>query len=325
MNYPQILIITLLFISVLIPSTANAQFHKHDGIPEHFHGTKGYYQMVFKAGVKTQTPPRWHYHTDGGDGEPVLDNIKPSPPSTPTPTRSESTPQPSQREESENAPTPTPTRSEPIPQPSQTTPEPSAPIKIPVADPKRILATEWMLRDLGRSVPQWIEIWNNNSVAIDLKGWSFEYATRKFRNAPYKIHKVVLTEFNLPANEAIIFATHKARESTIPPGKVYLLNIGYVLKQGWRLTTANGTVVHAIGEAFTEEKDQRPREGTLRGTWRDQIRVSYQHYKSSVPEMQLRYGHKNDIGSPTHYESIRNAPPQLRPKRIRTWATLKQL
>ena len=317
----KLILIAAFFTTVFIIRLAYAHDRDHLGVNNrHYHGAEPFYQMVFAAGTNPTQPLRWHHHADDKENTPIFSDpsltvpeSNPSPP-TPTPTSTVTVENPT-TESTPVGETPASGTETQVPPPVQ--------IEMPIADPTRVLATEWMLRDLGWRVPQWIEFWNANPVAIDLTGWTFEYATRKFANHPYIIHKVVLTEFSLPADEGMIFASYTATETTIPPEKVYSLNIDYVLKRGWRLTTADGTVVHAIGEAFTGKKNQRPPEGTLRGTWRDQIRVSYQHYKSGDPETPFLYGHKNDIGSPTYYDPVRAVPSLSKPKRITLWGKLK--
>ena len=169
----------------------------------------------------------------------------------------------------------------------------------PIADPKRVLATEWILVDNGRSVPQWIEIWNNNPVEIDLTGWKFHHVS--FENFKTKEKIVTLTEFSIPAGEAVILASHATQKKTVAPEQVYNLDIGYVLKKGWKLTTADGIVVHAIGEIFTGIERTRPQYGRIEGSWRAPSRISHKNYPSDAPETPHYYGHAGDQAHPAHH------------------------
>lgn len=190
------------------------------------------------------------------------------------------------------------------------------------ADPKRVLATEWILVDHGRSVPQWIEIWNNNPVEIDLTGWKFHYVS--FENFKTKEKIVTLTEFSIPAGEAVILASHATEKKTVTPEKIYNLNIGYVLKTGWKLTTADGIVVHAIGETFTGIERTRPQAGTIEGNFRTPSRISHKNYPSNDPETPHYYGHTGDQAHPAHHAPVRAAPSLSRPKQITVWGHLKR-
>ena len=189
------------------------------------------------------------------------------------------------------------------------------------ADPKQVFATEWILLDLGRSVPQWIEFYNANPIEINLKGWKFHYAVTQNFKTHLKI--ITLTDFLIPAGEAAILATAATKQSTVDPEKVYNLDIGYVLKSGWKLTDADGTIIHAIGEKFTGIARTKPPYGTFEGAkWRDVKRVSHKNYPSGEPTTASYYGHRDDITHPGHHEPVQAAPSSLR--RITMWGKLKQ-
>lgn len=183
------------------------------------------------------------------------------------------------------------------------------------------LATEWILLDHGTSVPQWIEFYNPNATEIDLNGWQFHYAAR--RHWKIEIDTITLTDFTIPAQEAVIFATHATRISTVDPEKVYILNTGYALKTGWKLTDADENVVHAIGELFTGLERTRPAPGTFEGKkWKDLRRISHKNYRSGEPEEPDYYGRSGDISHPGYHTPVRAAPST--PKRITLWGRLKQ-
>ena len=211
----------------------------------------------------------------------------------------------------------------------------------PVLQPIRV--TEYMVRDwskggawIGNSnLPQWIELHNPNATAVNLKGWTFQYATRFFANQPYTIHTLTLAApegasedvlengFSIPGGGVAILSTQQLREekfSGIEATQVYNLNIENVLKRGWVLTDANGKEVQRIGrDAFSALRDPvapRHQEGA---------RVSYQVYLSESPSESYYYGDSRDIGSPGFYEQAApSAPSAVRPKRIGTWAALKR-
>ena len=331
--------------------------HTHDGIPSHSHAKRPYYTMVFSPGVKTQTPPRWHDHTDRdeegcpNDPPPSNNNNAPPPPggtpnggTTPTGTTSGGGGSGGGSGGTSNGgTTPTGTTSggggggggggtsggtpdgtggsaTPL---TTVTPQPEpTPTPEPIADPKRVLATEWILVDNGRSVPQWIEIWNNNPVEIDLTGWKFHHVS--FENFKTKEKIVTLTEFSIPAGEAVILASHATEKKTVAPEQVYNLDIGYVLKKGWKLTTADGIVVHAIGEIFTGIERTRPQYGRIEGSWRAPSRISHKNYPSDAPETPHYYGHAGDQAHPAHHAPVRSAPSLSRPKQITVWGDLKK-
>ena len=211
----------------------------------------------------------------------------------------------------------------------------------PPMQPLRV--TEYMVRDwskggvwIGNSnLPQWIELYNPNAEAVNLKGYTFQYATRQFANYPYTIHTLTLAApegasedaledgFSIPGDGVAILSTQQLREgkfSGIETTQVYNLNIENVLKRGWVLTDAEGKEVQRIGrEAFSALRDPvAPRH-------QDGARVSYQVYRSESPSESYYYGHSGDIGSPGFYKQPAPAAPSLvRRKRVGTWAALKK-
>ena len=202
----------------------------------------------------------------------------------------------------------------------------------PLMQPLRV--TEYMVRDwskggvIGNSnLPQWIELYNPNIEAVNLKGWTFQYATRRFRNQPYKVHTLTLaaTEdgFSIPGGGVAILATQRlpARKfSGIEATQVYNLNIENVLKRGWVLTDADDKEVQRLGrDAFSALWDP------VAPPHQDGARVSHHVYLSESPSESYYYGDSGDIGSPGFYEQPAPAAPSLvRQKRIGTWAALKK-
>ena len=214
-----------------------------------------------------------------------------------------------------------------VPQSKPATVDDKAPQKIdtvPVADLKFVYETEWMLKDLGLSAPQWIEIYNSNSVDVNIKGWTFEYTI--WRNLKRHVESKILSDFKIPARSAIILATRaiRANRSDVDKDKVYVLDIGYHLKGGWKITAADGTLISQHPVQFGVGKNNIP--GAWQGTvnWREQIRTSFEYRKSAtVPN--AYYGHSRDVGSPGFYESPAPAAPSLRKlKRVTMWSKLKQ-
>ena len=200
----------------------------------------------------------------------------------------------------------------------------------PLMQPIRV--TEYMVRDWSRGVyggnlPQWIELQNPNVEAVNLKGYTFQYAIRRFANSPYTIHTLTLaaTEdgFSIPGGGVVILATQRLparRFSGIEVTQVYNLNIENVLKRGWVLTDADGKEVQRLGrDAFSALRDPvAPRH-------QDGARVSYQVYRSESPPESHYYGYSGDIGSPGFYKQPAPAAPSVvRRKRIGTWADLKK-
>ena len=231
-------------------------------------------------------------------------------------------------------------------------PQPAGPVAAGSAPQERrpassllrpIRVTEYMVRDwskggaiIGNSnLPQWIELHNPNATPVNLKGWTFQYATRFFANHPYTIHTLTLATpegasedasedgFSIPAGGVAILSTQQLREekfSGIEATQVYNLNIENVLKRGWVLTDANGKEVQRIGrDAFSALRDPvAPRH-------QDGARVSYQVYLSESPSESYYYGDSRDIGSPGFYaQPAPAAPSAVIRKRVGTWAALKK-
>ena len=212
-------------------------------------------------------------------------------------------------------------------------PQERRPVSPPI-QPLRV--TEYMVRDwstglvVGNSnLPQWIELHNPNTEAVNLKGYTFQYATRRFRNQPYEIHTLTLAataedEFSIPGGGVVILATQRlpARKfSRIEAEQVYNLNIENVLKRGWVLKDAKDSVVHHLGrEAFSALSDP------VAPPHQDGARVSHHAYRSESPSEPYYYGDSKDIGSPGFYEQPAPAAPSaVRRKQVGTWASLKRI
>ncbi len=201
---------------------------------------------------------------------------------------------------------------------------PSAPLMQPIR------VTEYMVRDwsAGSSgLPQWIEVYNPNTEAVNLKGWTFQYATRRSANAPHKVHTLTLAGtqdgFSIAGGGVAILSTGTVsawRFSGIEATQVYNLNIDNVLKRGWVLTDADGAEIHRLGRAaFGALGDP------VAPLHQNQARVSHQVVPSESPPEVYYYGHREDMGSPGFYEQpAPSAPSAVKRKRVGTWASLKQ-
>ena len=199
----------------------------------------------------------------------------------------------------------------------------------PPMQPLRV--TEYMVRDwsagMGQS-PQWIELYNPDTEAVNLKGYTFQYATQRFANQPYTIHTLTLAAtqdgFRIPGGGVAILSTQKLREGKFSgievSTQVYNLNIENVLKRGWVLTDADGKEIHRLGrDTFSALGDPvAPRH-------QDGARVSHHAYPGESPSEPYYYGDSKDIGSPGFYEQPAPAAPSaVRRQRVGTWADLKR-
>ncbi len=193
-----------------------------------------------------------------------------------------------------------------------------------------IRITEYMVRDwsAGSSgLPQWIEVYNPNTEAVNLKGWTFQYATRRSANAPHKVHTLTIAGtqdgFSIAGGGVAILSTRKVpawRFSGIGASQVYNLSIDNVLKRGWVLTDADGKEIHRLGRAaFSALGDP------VAPLHQNQARVSHQVVPSESPSEVYYYGHREDMGSPGFYKQPAPAAPSaVRRKQIGTWADLKK-
>ena len=203
---------------------------------------------------------------------------------------------------------------------TQPKPQPLLPIRI----------TEYMVRDWTAGIgglPQWIEVYNPNTEAVNLKGWTFQYATRRSATAPHKVHTLTLAGtqdgFSIAGGGVAILSTRKVpawRFSGIGASQVYNLSIDNVLKRGWVLTDADGAEIHRLGRAaFGALGDP------VAPLHQNQARVSHQVVPSESPPEVYYYGHREDMGSPGFYEQPAPAAPSaVRRKRVGTWAALKK-
>ncbi len=203
---------------------------------------------------------------------------------------------------------------------TQPKPQPLLPIRI----------TEYMVRDWTAGIgglPQWIEVYNPNTEAVNLKGWTFQYATRRSATAPHKVHTLTLAGtqdgFSIAGGGVAILSTGTVsawRFSGIEATQVYNLNIDNVLKRGWVLTDADGAEIYRLGRAaFGALGDP------VAPLHQNQARVSHQVVPSESPPEVYYYGHREDMGSPGFYEQPAPAAPSaVRRKQIGTWAALKK-
>ena len=209
-------------------------------------------------------------------------------------------------------------------QPVQRTAEPTPPPEI-VADPQKVLVTEWMLLDWGRSVPQWIELYNYNTTEIDLNDWTFKYIGWKGYKRITK--STTISDFKIPAESAIILATyHTIVKDGLTDEQIYNLKIPVsegTLKHGWEISDSNGHVVYVIGQTLTNNESGNPQTGKFVGSGLSGGRESVQVYKSADAPSPSYYGRRNDIGSPGFFESIPAAPSTKRTL-ITKWAELRQ-
>ncbi len=207
--------------------------------------------------------------------------------------------------------------------------QPESPLMLPIR------VTEYMVRDWSRGVwggnlPQWIELQNPNAAAVNLKGYTFQYATRRFANSDYTIHTLTLASaeddtdgFVIAGGGVAILVTHHVpsrKFSGIKASQVYDLDIENVLKRGWVLTDAEGREVHRIGkDVFNALRNP------VAPPHQEAARVSYHTYPSEAPTEAYYYGYNRDIGSPGFYEPlVPKAPSAIRAKRVGTWAALKR-
>ena len=201
----------------------------------------------------------------------------------------------------------------------------TSPPGLPVP-PVPIEVTEYMVRDWslhrGGGLPQWIELYNPNADPVSLDGWTFQYATRKFANHPFKIEDVLISEATIAPESALIFVTRQAHlptDSTLEDSQVYDLQTANVLKRGWKIITTDDEVIHQIGEAFDSAG------GPIIPPHQEGARVSHHVIESEDPSEPYYYGAEGDIGSPGFHEPVIPAAPALiRPKKIGVWADLKR-
>ena len=185
--------------------------------------------------------------------------------------------------------------------------------------PIAIQVTEYMVRTWGDGqdkLPQWIEIYNPNALAVNIVGYEFSYAFKK------QTYSMQLRHFLIPPERAIILATHipdrRYRYEGITDSQVYNLKIESALKKGWTLTDAYGQIISETGKKFGQAEDPiMPARVGL-------SRVSYNVYGSENPKTPYFFGFRKDVSSPGFHEpQIPRSPAMLRQKLTTTWASQK--
>ena len=192
----------------------------------------------------------------------------------------------------------------------QVTSNPAIPIQV----------TEYMVSDWAngqKQLPQWIEVYNPNTLAVNLVGYAFSYVSKK------QTHTIQLGHFLIPPESAAILATHIPRQryryEGISDAQVYNLDIENGLKHGWLLTDPTGQTISEVGKAFGQKDDPiKPSRVSL-------SRVSYNVYPSQRTRDTYFFGFREDVSSPGfHDPPIPRSPALLRQKMRTTWASFKK-
>ena len=180
--------------------------------------------------------------------------------------------------------------------------------------------TEYMMDTWGNGqakLPQWIEIYNPNALAVNLVGYEFAYVFKK------QIHSIKLGHFLIPPEGVIILATHiphqRHRYEGITASQVYNLKNENALKQGWSLKDPFGRVISQTGKRFGEKGDPiKPERIGI-------SRVSYNVYESERTRNPSFFGFRQDVSTPGFYEpQIPRSPVLLRQRMKTTWASMKK-
>ena len=306
------------------PSHTHGVTHQHDGYTVHTHSLSHSHPNPFSEHAYTVSevhersliPTRVHERS-----------LIPPPPTPPPPTPptgvGDGTPvvEESGTPEGTSSPQPVvPVVTESPPQETPPEPPPMQPIRV----------TEYMVRDWTAGIgglPQWIEVYNPNTEAVNLKDYTFQYATRRSATASHKVHTLTLAGaedgFSIPGGGVAILSTGTVsawRFSGIEATQVYNLSIDNVLKRGWVLTDADGAEIHRLGRAaFGALGDP------VAPLHQNKARVSHQVVPSESPPETYYYGHREDIGSPGFYKQPAPAAPSaVKRKRVGTWASLKR-
>ena len=180
--------------------------------------------------------------------------------------------------------------------------------------------TEYMVDTWGngqKALPQWIEIYNPNTLAVNLVGYEFAYVYKK------QMRSITLRHFLIPPEGVIILATHIPRQryryGGISDAQVYNLQIENALKQGWLFKDPLGNIIFQTGKRFGEKKDpiKPERQGISR--------VSFNVYDSEHTRDTYFFGFGADVSTPGFYEpKIPRSPILLRQRMKTTWASLKR-
>ena len=327
-----------------------------------------------------------HYHNEVGTGSQIYpDDVEPFPPvevfEDPPSVNQQPVNQPTVNQPTVTQPTVTqPTITSPVasatpaaeavPQSRPQEPQPArdeTPIEPITQTPKNPMITEYMLRDFsssgGRGLPKWIEIYNGNAEAMDLKGYQFTYAWREFSNSLWQYKTETIGSFVIPADEAKIITDKKvSTRFTWAVGGLTDEDIWVIpnknnygsLKNGWHIADPSGKAIYRIGRAFDQKNENAEWDDSM--SWGGNVhlpphtsegfRVSYQYRQSEQPDEDRFYGSSKDssavatvvnekttyqiVGksSPGFYSPVEvapTAPALIRPKKAVIWGKLKQV
>lgn len=186
--------------------------------------------------------------------------------------------------------------------------------------PIPLQVTEYMVRTWGNGqdkLPQWIEIYNPNALAVNLVGYEFSYAYKK------QTHAIQLRHFLIPPEGTIILATHipdqRYRYDGITEQQVYNLGIENALKHGWLLKDPLGGIISQTGKVFGEK------EAPIMPERLGISRVSYNVYSSERTKVSYYFGFRKDVSTPGFHEpQIPRSPALLRQRMKTTWAAFKK-
>ncbi len=180
--------------------------------------------------------------------------------------------------------------------------------------------TEYMVEGWAngqKKLPQWIEVYNPNTLAVNLVGYEFSYVFKK------QTHAIQLRHFLIPPEGAVILATHIPRQryryEGISDAQVYNLDIENALRLGWSLKDSTGQMISEVGKAFGQkDAPVKPARVGL-------SRVSYNVYASEDPKTAYFFGFREDVSTPGfHDPPIPRSPALLRQKMRTTWASFKK-
>ena len=187
--------------------------------------------------------------------------------------------------------------------------------------PIPLQVTEYMVRTWGdgqAELPQWIEVYNPNALAVNLADYEFSYVFKK------ETHSIELRHFLIPPDGAIILATHiplrRYRYEGLTEAQVYNLKIEFnALIKGWSLKDTAGLVISQIGKSFGEKENPiKPERVGI-------SRVSHNVYGSERPKDPYFFGFRKDVSTPGFHEpQIPRSPALLRQKMKTTWASFKK-
>ena len=121
-------------------------------------------------------------------------------------------------------------------------------VQVPNTRPQYpVRVTEYMMRDWSNhrgQLPQWVEIYNPNTSAVNLLGYTLKVKTYSMKNG-HQEETVTISDLSIPPRHCGLLVSQLTTQHSenIDTDRVFNIGFGNILKRGWVLSDPNGVEV----------------------------------------------------------------------------------